>query len=325
MEKSLVLAQSNVITQGRYDFSVVEKRAVYFIIQEVRKQFVESPDGQKDLFDNLVVKINSEAIKKSDSRLEDIYEALRKLRKKEIFINNETEAFSVGYINYFHHKKKDSFIEVEVSKVILPYLVALAKEFTVFYLTVAISLKNKYSQRFYEYCSQWKKTGFFTFSPLELREKLMLETKYNRYALIKARVIEPAQKELKTLYDSNQSDLYFTYTEEKNGRTVERLKFTVYWSEAEKEAMEGLKLEDFVYYIRTWLSEWLKTSERPKNKTWVEQVIKSLQINPDNLPPCYKKLVWIQKHKPREDWAPYARYVIDEEFLIEEKTTEGKK
>jgi len=43
MSKSEIkLAQANVLTQARYNFTVVEKRAVYYIIKEVRRQLSNS-------------------------------------------------------------------------------------------------------------------------------------------------------------------------------------------------------------------------------------------------------------------------------------------
>ena len=314
MEKSPVLAQANALTQGRYDFSVVEKRAVYMIIHAIRKQFIERPDGQKDLFDNFVVRIKTSDLQKSDTPLRDIYHGMQKLRKKSITIDDEERFLDVGYINYFEHKKGSEIVEVEVSKKILPYLVELSKGFTSYHLVIAISLKNKYSQRFYEYCSQYRNTGYFTFTPNDLRAKLMIIDKYPRYALMKSYVIEPAFKELKAMFDAGQCDLYFTYKEDKTGRTVDRLHFNVKTNEPKKEA-EALKPDDYVYFIRTWLESWLMADKRPKNKKWVSTVIHELQLHPEKLVKCYDKLIWLQKKKPVRDWAPYARSVIEDEFL----------
>jgi plasmid replication initiation protein len=315
MIKSPILAQANALTQGRYDFSAVEKRAVYFIIQAVRKQFVERPDGQRNIFDNLVIQLSTEHLQKSDTTLQKLYEGMKSLRKKSITIDNEEMHLEVGYINYFKHKKGASVVEVEVSKMILPYLVELSKGFTSYHLTVAISLKTKYSQRFYEYSSQYRETGFFTFTLEELREKLALGDKYPRYALVKSYIIEPAFKELKAMYEDGQCDLYFTYKEEKVGRTVERINFFVKTTKGEEK--ETLKPDDYIYFIRTWLSSWLKVDKRPRNKVWIGEVVSHLQRTPERLPECYEKLVWIQKNKPAVDWAPYARFVIDEEFLTD--------
>jgi plasmid replication initiation protein len=154
--KDVTLAQANALTQARYDFSVVEKRAVYFIIQEVRRQFIDRIDGQKNLFDNLIVRIKTVGLTNADMELRDVYDALVRLRKKSIYIKNAEHVLEVGFINYFHHQCREPYLEVEVSHKILPYLVELASHFTTYSLTVAIALRGKYSQRFYEYCSQFE-------------------------------------------------------------------------------------------------------------------------------------------------------------------------
>src|SRR5690554_7078410 len=126
----ITLAQANALTQARYNFTAVEKRAVYFIIKEVRRQFIEEKTGQKDLFDDLVVRINTEDLQKTDSSLRDIYASLRSLRKKSIFIEDKDRVLDVGYINYFEHQKRNSHLEVQVSHKILPYLVELDRKST---------------------------------------------------------------------------------------------------------------------------------------------------------------------------------------------------
>jgi len=97
--------------------------------------------------------------------------------------------------------KERTNLEVQVSHKILPFLVELAEQFTTYSLTVAISLKAKYSQRFYEYCSQFKSTGFIHFNKRSEGENATWK-KYSRYAQIKMYVIDVAHKELKSLYEA---------------------------------------------------------------------------------------------------------------------------
>lgn len=39
------IAQANQLSMARYDFSVIEKRCLYFVIKEVRKLFIDSKKG----------------------------------------------------------------------------------------------------------------------------------------------------------------------------------------------------------------------------------------------------------------------------------------
>jgi len=312
--QEITLSQSNLLTQARYDYTKVEKRAVYLIIQEVRKQFIISNNGQKDLFDDLIINMSTQTLKGSESELRDIYKSLRGLRKKDIYLEDDEQVLCVGYINYFKHKKGSEVLEVQVSHTILPYLVELAEQFTTYSLAVAIALKNKYSQRFYEYCSQWKSTGFMVLPIEDLRHQMMLEDKYPRYALLKTYVIEPAKKELKKLYDKNECDLYFTYTEEKIGRTTDRLLITIHSKEVD-EATKDMKPEDYLFHVRNWLNTWLYTSKRPKNKEWVEKVVTYLQLHPDKIEPLYVRLAKMVRKEPNSNHAALARHIIEEDIL----------
>ncbi len=314
----ITLAQANALTQARYNFTAVEKRAVYFIIKEVRRQFIEEKTGQKDLFNDLVVRINTEDLKKTDSNLKDIYSSLRSLRKKSIFIEDKDRVLDVGYINYFEHQKRGSHLEVQVSHKILPYLVELAGQFTSYSLTVAISLRTKYAQRFYEYCSQFEHSGFFVTTQEQLREKLMLGNTYPRWALFEKRVIEVAQKELQQAFEAKQCNLYFTYKPEKSGRTVTQIKFFIHSDGKTKQPDDVLKLDDCVYHIRTWLSMWLASDKRPKNKRWIDNVIKHIQLNPALIPQLYERLNKLVKEEPGRNHAALARHIIEEDFLPEE-------
>jgi plasmid replication initiation protein len=323
-KKELVLAQANVLTQAKYNFSVIEKRAVYFIIKEVRRQFVDRTDGQRNLFDNLLVRMNTEELTKADMRLSEVYQALVSLRKKTLWLEDRERVLGVGYINYFEHKKREPFLEVEVSRMILPYLVELAEKYTAYSLTVAMSLKTKYTQRFYEYCSQYensdkdpahKHTGYFFSTPGDLRAKLMLEDKYPRYALLKKKVLDIAQQELKSLYDAGQCNLYFDYSEEKYGRSVHMLHFFIYSKNSEKTVVNINALSNQAYYIRSWLDMWFNTKNKPKNKLWVTNVISHITLNADLIPKLYNRLEKLQREKPNENHAALARHIIEEDFL----------
>ncbi len=312
MERQVTLHQANSLTQARYNFSVVEKRAVYFIIREVRKKYVER-DGPRDLFDDLIVHLDTHSLQKSDSSLREVYKALKELRRKSIWLEDKDSVLELGYINYFQHKKHNSFVEVQVSHKLLPYLVQLAEQYTSYNLAVAISLKTKYGQRFYEYCSQFRSSGFFVINVADLREKLMLGVSYPRYALLKRYVIEPARKELKGLYDSGNSDLYFTYGEKKKGRSVIQIKFFIHTIEA--EIKEKVSVDDKMYDIKQKLVLWLDARNKPKNKEWIDSVAKELMLHPEKIAGLYSRLNTMVKKEETNNHAALARHIIEEDVL----------
>ena len=122
--------------------------------------------------------------------MQNIYDALKRLRNRDIEINNEKMWLSIGFVNYVKHIKNKSYFEVQVSKEVLPYYVELAQNFTSYSMTVAIALKSTFSQRFYELCCQYRNAGFFFYTVEKLREMFMLEKKYKRGCDFKRRVVQ---------------------------------------------------------------------------------------------------------------------------------------
>lgn len=181
-QRDIVLSQDNALTTARYKFDLIEKRALYYIIRNIRAQYIENENGRRDLFDDLIITIHEEELKKcgDNTKMQNIYDALKRLRNRDIEINNEKMWLSIGFVNYVKHIKNKSYFEVQVSKEVLPYYVELAQNFTSYSMTVAIALKSTFSQRFYELCCQYRNAGFFFYTVEKLREMFMLEKKYKR-------------------------------------------------------------------------------------------------------------------------------------------------
>ncbi|MBU9029242.1 replication initiation protein, partial [Phocaeicola vulgatus] len=139
-QRDIVLSQDNALTTARYKFDLIEKRALYSIIRNIRAQYIENENGRRDLFDDLIITIHEEELKKcgDNTKMQNIYDALKRLRNRDIEINNEKMWLSIGFVNYVKHIKNKSYFEVQVSKEVLPYYVELAQNFTSYSMTVAI-------------------------------------------------------------------------------------------------------------------------------------------------------------------------------------------
>lgn len=319
-----LLRQDNRITTARYELSLIEKRVMYYILKEIRQQFVLT-EGQRDLFSDLIVKINvSQLVKSVDSN--DNYSrvkvGLKNLRLRsfewdngEVEFSEEWEFLEVGFIDWSKWKKKGT-VEVQISNKILPFYVELTKNYTEYSLLVAMGLKSKWSQRMYELCAQWRSAGGFKIRIDELRRMFMLEDEYDRYASLKKFVLDVAHNEIKALYDKGECDLYFNYSELKSGRAVETLSFKIIVKDNENQ----YTLTDYDYFIRTELHALFQTATHPKNKVFVEKVMTVLRKNPDTkLEPCYKKILYVNQNIPAEERVRYMRFVLNEEFLSNKK------
>lgn len=305
------IAQSNALTNSRYSFSVYQKRFLYYIIKEVRRLYVETSEGNRTVYDNLILNLKPEELKEC-GKPDIVYKEAVKLREKTISIVRDNEEIAVGWINYIKRNKINKTYEIEVSRQILPELVELAENYHTYELTVALSLKSEYTQRLYELCSQYKQlNGGNFFRELDLlHDKMELPKSYRDFSLMKARVLDPAQKELKSLFDNKESDLYFDYSVcEREKKKVKKLAFKVY---NRNQPLEKMNPEDAVWYVRTFLNERFR-----KDKPYVERIVTAIMQKPEIGPQIVKKITdKIQKYSPK-DQPPIIRFVLKEDFGIE--------
>ena len=312
------LRQANRLTTARYELNLIEKRVMYHIIREVRKRYVLNGSGQKDLFDDLILKIKITDLAKEilDAKhIAEVKKGIISLRLRSFEYQNEhagdlelDEWMIVGFINYAEIKK--GVAEVQVSKKLLPYLVELTEQYTEYSLTVAMSLRSKWSQRIYEVCSQWRSAGGFRISVKDLREQFLLEDKYTEYASLNKFVLQVAHKELKTLYDAGQCDLYFEYSEEKNGRSVENLRFKV----ISRDGLNAPNNVDLLRQILIILQELFEVTKKKKNADYIAKVISKLQKSPDLIPHAHKRITEILASGISEP-TRLIRFVLDEDIL----------
>ena len=256
VQEQQLVSQSNALTSARYQLDLVEKRCLYVIIQQVRNNYVEDTI-QRDLFNDMQVSIpRKELDSLTENRHKTAFNSLRNLRLREFFEEKDDDnAFSVGFINWARRTPTDYI--VEVSSAFLPYLVQLASKFTTYDITFAMCLRSTYSQRFYELCCQYRRKGQFFLDVDNLRQMFNIENKYPNFAHLRKYAIDIAQKELRELYESGESDICFTYTEDKNtkiGKQVTRLWFQIIDRKA-TESLDYKKVDDMIRAIAIKLGE----------------------------------------------------------------------
>lgn len=319
-EDRIMLAQDNKITLSRQDFTTIEKRCLYFVIKEVRRLYIdrdlkEHDKTYKDLFSDMYLTLKPNQLQMLGDEVKDVYNALRKLRNREIEIDTNDVWMTTSWILQAKHDKKTNLYEVQVSKDILPYLVELATKFTEYSLTVAISLKSTYSQRFYEICCMYRNKGKFFLEIDQLRYMLKIEDKksYQNIAIIKRDILDVAQKELETVFNQGQCDLYFTYRlKDKEGK-----KILSYWFDLHTRQTEEQKKLDFgttqaqIRRIMEICGTFIK-----RDKKLLEKLEKELHLNPNIAAKMLEKLISKVEKYPKNEVAKIIRYILDEDFGI---------
>ena len=311
MKKELVLVQSNALTEGRYEFDLIEKRIVYFIIKQVREEYVDKQVGQRDIFEDLVVRVPIDNLRQADPNIKRLYESSKRLRSKDIEINNDDVWINIGFINYAKHLKKEDIMEFGVSKQILPHMVELTREVTAYQLAVSIILKSIYTQRFYEICSKWKNAGYCFYKLENLRRMLACEDKFKTFGEFKRGVLDMAKNELKELYDQGIGDLHFDYDiKEKERKKVISIELRVYTRDSEKNKTNWTR-DDMLNYINMQLRTYF-----PKNIEYIARAMEACSRDMETLAGVFEKIGKKTKEYPRNEHAAIIRYVLKEDFQI---------
>lgn len=309
--------QTNAITGAKYDYTTTEKRLVYLSLVEVMKAVQNGiTDGflEKDL-DLFIVEDQLKRSDPNDNRFRDYRKAVVSLRKKDFSIDEADGSWTeTGFVTRGKYIKNKG-LEVSISRDVLPYLYELTKRFTVLDATVVMTLASKFSQRFYEWCCQWRSVGKFDFTPDGLRDVLMLKTQTGD---LRVYVLEVAQAELLKMYEDGISDLYFTYTEERGGRgrggSVKRWIFQIHTKKKEV-ARERAKNEDMAFVVR-----FIGQIFGP-NSPLIDQTLESLQTH-ENVKAFADRVDDLQtsgkldrtKNKPG-----YIRSILQKEFGLDKK------
>ncbi len=317
-KKNEIIYQGNVLTESRYDFNRTEKNAIYCIIKEVRKTYIEEDSTGYAAYQNLLVTMPGNVLDViSDAKdRQRTQKSLINLRHRDITIEDKKGNWlNTGFINWAKYKADADIYEVEVSSEIMPYLVQLASKYTAYNLTVAISLKSKWSQRFYELCCQYKnyKGGEFHKKIGQLRTMFMLEEQYPLLTDFKKNVINVAQKELKALYDGKHCDVCFDY--EQTGKGGEAM-FHFFITSREREQQQKQERQ-YTSEMVTHISVALNSHFKGRNtKAYLNRVMQALVGNKDLVTDVYEKICRIEMEYPKSEQAAVLRYALREDFNI---------
>ena len=320
-KKDIALCQDNVLTESRYNFNRIEKNCLYKIIEQVRNEYVEGSAKENGGIQNMFVTIQQEELEQITDKThkKDAHDALIKLRKRDIEIWKEDGSwFNCGFVNWCEYDANTKSYKVEVSYRIMPYLVELARQYTTYSLTVAITLKSVYSQRFYELCCQYRNriendglAGFHK-TQQQLREMFCLEDKYPNSNDFNKRVIKKAQDELKASYDEKQCDLYFDVNIKGRGSEM-CYDFKIHTreqSERQKQVFEDCR-KKWIYIQQELLSIYKRD---PK---FVQRVMKQLDFHPNLIDPVLGKLMKAKQELKGADLAKLLRFILKEDFNLD--------
>jgi plasmid replication initiation protein len=217
------IKQHNAIIEARYDISALEKNIIYMLLAQLKDEDPPEKAYYDIDFGALEQRLDQKISIKS------LVKAAEALVFRVYTIQKEDGGILyTSLISSVQNLPKHNIVQVGVSSMAKPYLLALKHNYTEFQLDMALRLKSKYAKRMYEMLSQHREKGTMEISVEELKYRLALKDPktekelYEPWSMFKEHVLTGPQEEL-----SKHTDIRFTYTALKTGRKYTDLVFKI--------------------------------------------------------------------------------------------------
>ena len=213
------ITKSNVLIDSVYSLSSNEQKLLLMVISLL------SPETENFRTYRLSVSSIKEILGTTSG---DFYSQLKTmtyniLSKPFWYQDKETGREIQGsWFSTSEYLDNQGMVEFEFSPKVKHLLLNLKSNFTSFMLGFVVRLKSKYSIRIYELLKKNERINKLNISVEELRRLLGIDTQYQKYSQFKINVLKVSQREI-----NQNTDIYFTITEFKKGRKVDKLCFNI--------------------------------------------------------------------------------------------------
>ncbi len=188
-----------------------------------------------------------------------LQQEVKKMIDKKVYYKDDRIELDSHLISGYVYFKKEGYFVLEFPNLLKPFLLQLKENFTVLDIRNILRLDSSYAMRFYEICKEKERIGTFEFEVDKLKRMFNIEHKYKNYFDFKMKVVVQAQNEL-----MKNSELYFEFTEIKQGKKVVKLRFVV----------KKNKLEE----VEDPLVEQISASFKEANKDPLPLITQSIEI-----------------------------------------------
>lgn len=219
IDENNLVVKGNSVIESIYDMSALELKLTIIAISRI----------PKDTTDFILTKISIEDFSKiTHTNKNHLYSKVKTIcdnlgsKTLKIFNKEKNRYIVYPWFSKLEYYINEGIVELEFNEKIKPFLLLLKKNFTQYNLKDIINMNSRYSIRLYELLKQYENIGTRKFELDDFKVFLNLDSKYQFYANIKSRILEPARKEIE-----ETSDIKFTYREIKRGRKIVGLTFDI--------------------------------------------------------------------------------------------------
>ena len=222
--KKLTVCKANQLIEATYRLSLNEQRVINACIAQVDSVAPLLATDKFELSAKDFAKLFGISEKRAYGELQDIAKTLYQ-RSLTIYNPDPTQPklkkLETRWISTIGYVPEDGKIFLHFSQYILPYLSELKGQFTKYELNQISGMTCIYGYRLYELLMQWKTTGKREIEIEWLKKHFELDDSYDRMNNFKARIIDPAVKDI-----NEHSKYQVSWEQRKTGRKVTHLIFT---------------------------------------------------------------------------------------------------
>lgn len=219
MSKNVIVVKSNEFVEASYKITLDEMRVLLLTIGQIdptiknhKRDFEFTVSEFAERF-SVSEKIAYQQVQKAIDTLGGRWAVIEKtpqVERKVTFLTEQAYFKGEGRFQIILHEK------------LMPFVSEIAGHFTKYNLNYVSQFNGFHAIRIYEIVAQYKTVGWREVQVSELKEWLQVADKYPRWDNFKARVIEPAIKEI-----NEKSDLFVTFEQIKRGRAITALRFLI--------------------------------------------------------------------------------------------------
>lgn len=223
IRNNTVVKANELIQKSRFSLTVQQQKIVLYLISQIQPQ-----DEDFRLYEFSIPEFcRATGIDAtSGENYKDLKKAIQEIRDKSIWITLEDGSMvTLSWIEKAKIKPQSGKIEIRLDQDMKPFLLQLKKNFTQYELIWTLHFKSKYTIRLYELIKSVHYNELETyereFDVKQLCQAMGAEG-YKQFCAFHSRALKPAVKEI-----NEYSDKSLIYDLIKQGRTVEKIKFTI--------------------------------------------------------------------------------------------------
>jgi plasmid replication initiation protein len=220
-QKQKIVKSNEVIQKSRYKFTAQQQKLVLYMISKIRPHETEFKEYTFDL-KNLCQILNIDI---SGGNYLRFRESIQKIADSSFWLEHDGKERLYRWFDDVEIEPNTSIVRIKFDKHLAPFLLQLSRDFTEYQLEKILCFDSKYSFRLYELFKSYAFIGKLKISVKELKEKLMIENKYDRFTLFKTNVLNKAIEEI-----NKYTDLEITYNLIRQNRIITDIEFDIFQS-----------------------------------------------------------------------------------------------